>query len=315
MYCPDISVIVCTYNQENTISRTLNSIISQKTLYKLEIIIGEDDSSDTTRVICEEYSHRYPSIITLLPSSPNKGLLKNKRDCLFAAKGKYLASCAGDDWWHDENKIQKQVFFLENNPNYVLTYSGCKVYNEMTGSVDIIKPQYPKDNLFDQLLNGSFIFAGTVCFRREVLKHIDFDLFISKGFLMEDYPMWLTMCQLGKFHCFEEPLTSYTVHIGSLSYCKSIEEQEKFEYSALQCKLFFLKENKNNSRYNEIDLIDQYYRRLINIGVRFNDKNYSISCYKKIVKKGVKDHLKYIFCLIPLCFSYLRKINSNVIVK
>ena len=50
-----ISVAVITYNQQNTIRQTLDSIIAQKGDFDLEIVIGEDCSTDATHAICEEY--------------------------------------------------------------------------------------------------------------------------------------------------------------------------------------------------------------------------------------------------------------------
>ena len=64
-----ISVIVTTYNQEDTIGRTLNSILAQKCHLPIEIIIGEDCSTDNTRSVCENYAQRYPHIIRLMPKA------------------------------------------------------------------------------------------------------------------------------------------------------------------------------------------------------------------------------------------------------
>ena len=96
-----ISVIVVTYNQENTIARTLDSILKQKDVQDLEIIIGEDHSSDNTRQICEMYALKYPSIIRLFSNSENKGIVRNYFDCLKECRGNYIADCAGDDFCID----------------------------------------------------------------------------------------------------------------------------------------------------------------------------------------------------------------------
>ena len=94
-----ISVIVTTYNQEDTIGRTLNSILAQKCHLPIEIIIGEDCSTDNTRSVCKDYAQRYPQIIRLMPKAENKGIQNNYYDCLLECKGKYIADCAGDDFW------------------------------------------------------------------------------------------------------------------------------------------------------------------------------------------------------------------------
>ena len=57
-----ISVVVCTYNQEDTIARTLDSILMQQCHVPYEIIIGEDCSTDQTRSVCETYANKYPDL-------------------------------------------------------------------------------------------------------------------------------------------------------------------------------------------------------------------------------------------------------------
>ena len=104
-----ISVVVCTYNQEDTIARTLDSILMQQCHVPYEIIIGEDCSTDHTRDICKSYAEKHPNVIRLIANKQNKGVLDNYFDCLLAAQGKYIADCAGDDFWTDPLKLEKEV--------------------------------------------------------------------------------------------------------------------------------------------------------------------------------------------------------------
>ena len=90
-----ISVIVCTFNQEDTISRTLDSILCQKCHVPFEIIIGEDCSTDGTLAICKTYQQKYPDIIRILANNPNKGIVDNYYDCLLMTinwKKNYVSS-------------------------------------------------------------------------------------------------------------------------------------------------------------------------------------------------------------------------------
>ena len=101
-----ISVVVCTYNQEDTIARTLDSILMQQCHLPYEIIIGEDCSTDNTLSICQQYAEHHPGIIRVMANKPNKGVVRNYFDCLLAADGKYIADCAGDDFWTDPLKLE-----------------------------------------------------------------------------------------------------------------------------------------------------------------------------------------------------------------
>jgi glycosyltransferase involved in cell wall biosynthesis len=79
-----VSVIVVTYNQHDSIARTLDSILMQKCRLPIEIVVGDDASTDSTRAVCEDYVRRYPHIVRLMPAAPNKGVVDNYFDCLLA---------------------------------------------------------------------------------------------------------------------------------------------------------------------------------------------------------------------------------------
>ncbi|MDI1322296.1 MAG: glycosyltransferase family 2 protein [Algoriphagus sp.] len=129
---PMVSVCVQTYQHEAYIRECLDSILSQKTTFPFEIILGEDDSEDGTREICKEYADKHPDVIRLF--------LRDKKDKIFingtktgrfnflenlkSCRGKYISFCDGDDYWVDSEKIQKQVEFLESNPEIFLCYTG-----------------------------------------------------------------------------------------------------------------------------------------------------------------------------------------------
>lgn len=129
-----ISVIVTTYNQEKTIGRTLDSILMQECHVPIEIIIGEDCSTDGTRAVCQSYVERYPDIVRLMDIDHNKGIQDNYFDCMLAAKGEYIGDCAGDDFWTDPLKLEKEVCILEQHPEVMLVHTDWRYYNESDGS-------------------------------------------------------------------------------------------------------------------------------------------------------------------------------------
>ena len=127
-----ISVIVCTYNQERTIGRTLDSILMQQCHVPIEIIIGEDCSTDRTLAICQQYAQQHPDIIRLIANKHNKGLVDNYFDCLLACRGEYIADCAGDDFWVDDLKLEKEVTIMEADQSITLVHTAWRSYNEIT---------------------------------------------------------------------------------------------------------------------------------------------------------------------------------------
>src|SRR5690349_21232952 len=119
---PVVSAKVITYNHEKYIRQCLDGIMMQKTTFPIEVIIGEDCSTDKTKAICEEFKARYPEQINLLSYPQNIGVAENAKRTRAACRGKYVAICDGDDYWTDPLKLQKQFDFMENNKDVTLCF-------------------------------------------------------------------------------------------------------------------------------------------------------------------------------------------------
>lgn len=116
-----VSVIVPTYNHERYIRQALDSIFLQEIPWNIEVLIGDDCSTDNTIEIVREYAKKYPQIIRVFENAYNLGASKNCYNLLINAKGKYLATLEGDDYWSDPYKLKIQIDFLESHSEYI----GC----------------------------------------------------------------------------------------------------------------------------------------------------------------------------------------------
>ena len=125
-----VSVLTATYNHENYIRHTIESVIAQKTNFKFELIIGDDCSTDKTGEIVREYADKYPDIIVPIIREKNVGMAMNTMDLMAKSKGEYIAFVEGDDYWIDANKLQKQVDFLESHRDYVAVFGTCIMVDE-----------------------------------------------------------------------------------------------------------------------------------------------------------------------------------------
>ena len=134
---PLVSICSITYNHAPYIRQCLDGFLMQETNFKYEIIIHDDASTDGTTEIIKEYAEKYPDLITPIFQSENqysKGLRGFYAKFVFPrAKGKYIALCEGDDYWTDPLKLQKQVDFLEANPEYVMCTHHFCTYNQENG--------------------------------------------------------------------------------------------------------------------------------------------------------------------------------------
>ncbi len=110
-----VQVVCVTYNQKDYIGEALESFVMQKTNFAFEVLVGDDCSTDGTSEIVAEYAKKYPNIIKHIKRTPNMGALENFMDLCDRVTSKYVAFCDGDDFWIDENKLQKQYDFMEAN--------------------------------------------------------------------------------------------------------------------------------------------------------------------------------------------------------
>ena len=131
-----VSVVMPTYNHEKYIARAIESILSQKTDFEYELVIGDDASSDRTQEIIWHYASQYPDKIKVICRKKNLGALKNSIGIIRKCQGKYLATCEGDDYWIDNEKLQKQVDFMEANPEYSMCYTAVKLISDSTNSIE-----------------------------------------------------------------------------------------------------------------------------------------------------------------------------------
>lgn len=245
---PKISVAVITYNQEDTIAQTLDSILMQKGDFDLELVIGEDCGTDGTWGICHDYAERYPNVVKLLPNTHNLGIMGNFARVMHQCGGDFVGMCAGDDYWCDELKIQKQLDFFNSHLDYgVVSTSGYKLLVRENRLVpNAIAPLFPVEDgnvkpfyFSKEYRGGVYATPLSLLIRKEVLDKVDFDEFVRRGFPVEDYPMQAVMSQYAKwghvsdmtvvYRVYKESATFVSVdHPKYLSYHKGLMEIRRY---------------------------------------------------------------------------------------
>ena len=171
---PLVSVKMITYNHKPYIKRAIKSILNQNVNFPFELVIGEDCSTDGTREIVEKYQKRYSKIIRIITSKHNVGGPSNGLRVDRACRGKYIAFCEGDDFWHHPLKLQKQIDFMEANPDVGLVHSGADTYYEESKRrirfVPKSQPEIENDQIFYRILCSSYVIKTlTVIVRKNLL--------------------------------------------------------------------------------------------------------------------------------------------------
>ena len=239
-----ISVIVITYNQERTIGRALDSILNQRCHLPLEIIIGEDASIDNTRKICETYAERFPKMVKLMEKAPNKGIVDNYFDCLLTCKGKFIADCAGDDYWTDPEKLEKEVYILEREPDVTLVHTAWQYLDEQTGETLSAPPTlFPAPRT-----DGKKMLEAIITQVEQPVIHLCTSLYRC-----EDLQVAFTMALRGKIAYLPDITLSYTIGDTSASNRNSPQKQFKFVLGTTYLSHYLCEKhqlrNENINRY------------------------------------------------------------------
>ena len=158
---PLVSICCITYNHAPYIKQCIEGFLMQQTTFPIEILIHDDCSTDGTTEIIRDYEKKYPDLIFPLYEEENQYQKGKASEIDFynykRARGKYIAYCEGDDYWTDPLKLQKQVDFMEANPDYSVCFHEIAIYNAMN-KLFAPSPTYSKDGDFDitvdHFLNG-----------------------------------------------------------------------------------------------------------------------------------------------------------------
>jgi glycosyltransferase involved in cell wall biosynthesis len=183
---PLVSICTITYNHAPFIRQCLDGFLMQKTNFPFEVLIHDDASTDGTEEIIREYEAKYPELIKPLYEKENQYLKGRRGSKIFnfpRARGKYIALCEGDDYWTDPLKLQKQVEFLEANPDYGMVHTDFDIYDVKKGiltknAIAIQKPklEWQEGAEFVKWYVGGFakIITCTICYRKSVYdQHYD----------------------------------------------------------------------------------------------------------------------------------------------
>ena len=215
---PLVSIKCLAYNHEKYIGQTLDSFLMQETDFPFEVIVHDDASTDKTADILREYEKKYPLIVKPIYETEN---LYSKHDGRItrvpnaALKGKYVATCEGDDYWTNPHKLQMQADFLESHEDYFAIGHNVRVVdddgNPMTTDSPLWRKWFntytqreDKDYTIEELGNG--IMFGQTCTRmhRNIIRKMDpvlDKLYLDMDYTNGDVIMSLLCFCKGKVRC------------------------------------------------------------------------------------------------------------------
>ena len=266
-----ISVVILTYNQQDTIGRAIDSVLMQKCHVPFEIIIGEDASTDNTRAICQEYAKKYPDIIRLFCNEQNKGITDNYFDCLLQCRGQYIADCAGDDFWIDPDKLEKEICVMESHPNVTMVITNWQYYDEQTQQTTPSRQQQhapitPGRDLLQAIItqqNMSVFHLCTALYRADIFRKAyeeDTYMFRNKDLCSEDMQIASAMAWYGDIAYLPDVTLNYSISDRSVSNVTDSEKAFRFVSKTMELTNYLA------NKYH-IDIQDFLSHRLFELGM------------------------------------------------
>ncbi|MDD2268964.1 MAG: glycosyltransferase [Eubacteriales bacterium] len=292
-----VSISCTAYNHEPYIAQCLEGFVMQKTNFKFEAIVHDDASTDKTAEIIREYAEKYPDIIKPIYEAENQyskydGSIRRIMNAQM--RGKYIAMCEGDDYWIDPMKLQKQVDFLDNNPNYSLCCHDAFRYYE--GKVN--QASYFNDYIVDcelcitDILNQWVIPTASMLYRQSIMEGNE--VFCTKYKpITGDLIIQLICAAKGNIWYINQPMSVYRVNLKGDSMTARSKGREEYLF------------HKQMQMYRDFSTYtDGKFEEVIQNAINFKTIQFKISQQKR--KQGfVIYYLTHPIALIKRIKSYV----------
>lgn len=307
-----VSIVVAIYNHENYLRQAIESILMQQVDFEYEVLIGEDYSTDNSRKILREIEPELPNSFHIFYREHNYGAINNFYDLYRRMKGKYYIVLEGDDYWISPQKLQMQVDFLENHPDYIAVAHNCEVVDENGNIQNISYPEckrneYTAREWRKRILPGqttTILMKNYFNDKMSERMHLDLDNFTAG----DQAKVFLLLCN-GKIWCIQEILSAYRYVVNkgdsySAKYKGKADEKLRFYKAAYEyCKKYKV----DRSIFCGVE--NNFFWELIRVGHIYKSNNlYSLkqerhnfqflisdiifSCYR-IIKKPMDKLVNY----------------------
>lgn len=210
-----VSVSIVTFNHERFIAQAIEGVLMQETPFEVELIVGDDVSTDRTREIVLDYQRRHPERIrTVLPASNlGDGGKRLFAATLAACRGEHVAMLDGDDYWTAPDKLAKQAAFLDAHPDCAMCFHDVETV-DAEGRPGPFRPYGGAPFLgLEDVVRRCVVPSCSPMFRAPVLAELP-------GWYWKapwgDWPLYILAARQGRIGYLPEVMGAYRVHGGGL---------------------------------------------------------------------------------------------------
>lgn len=239
-----------TKNLEGLIGDGINSWLAQETSFPFEIVLSDDYSTDSTVAVVRSFQQRHPGKIKILTAEGPLGLGKNWIKCMQHCDGKYIAFCDGDDLWTDPAKLQKQVDYMEANPECNMV---CADYDYLSETGVFIKSEWKAEwygKKFDVVdnLENSVCTTLTTVIRKSALAPL---IYADKPPFIWDTVLWAYTLKEGYGYFYPEKMALRRVQADGIYTTKSAIEKSYYDINSIHAVKSLLDDKRVHAHLDE----------------------------------------------------------------
>lgn len=211
---PLVSVCITAFNSERWLARALDSVLMQRTSFPIEVVVGDDCSTDGTVAVANAYRERNPHLIRVLERSANVGMQRNYYETFERCRGKYIAWLDADDYWTAPEKLDLQAHAMEADA----TVSACGHFaRAVTNDGKVMEASYPllPPGRYGaaEIIRHNFLLSATIMFRNGIHRGFPQWFFDLPGLV--DWPVLVLAGLSGDIVLLDRLMADYTFTQGS----------------------------------------------------------------------------------------------------
>ena len=285
---PVLSVTIATYNVQDFIRESMESILNQ-TFQDFEVICIDDGSKDQTVGILKEYAAK-DARIKVIEKSQNQGLAVARNESLALANGKYIVFFDGDDIY-DRTLFEKAVHLIEKEQSDIVIWDYLAFYNP----AEISQKQHEASALHEISSNNKIALLQRPAFTwvkmLRTTKAKELKIHFPPGFTRQDIPVhWHLLTQVDNISLLPEKLAFYRQQPEATT----AKKDKKLFHLAFVMDIvqIYLKENRLYDTYKQ-----EFLRQQLNLlhGMYDNVKaEFKVEALSLIKDRVTAEHYGYI---------------------